>query len=294
MWTFIGKIIQQPTDKIILISAVILLAVSFFDINLQAEKWAFKLTRIPNWYLFVPGAAMLCFFFWCNRIRPLGAANMTKTQAGFSLRFDSNHVIDVVFGKIEDVAPAKHAAVVLPANTSFDDECIKDDRSALGSFFLKHFPTAIDKLQAEIRAAAAAVNSTEIESFTEAPPGTTILLHKPMGTDFNVMVTAVTVIEPDKGIAADTATILASIKQVLRKASVHRISSIAMPVMGTGHGGLDFKSALSLALVQSMHCMRFEGCHHVKEVTMVVFDPDNSKRALVKSAVDSIAELSKK
>ena len=145
MWTTIGKIIQQSTDKIILILAVALLAISFCDVSLQAEKWSFKLTRIPNWYLFVSGSALLCHFFWSNRIRPLGDAKITKTQAGFRLRFDSNFVIDVNFGKIEDISPENHSAVVLPANTSFDDECIRDSRSALGSFFLKHFPGAISR-----------------------------------------------------------------------------------------------------------------------------------------------------
>ena len=139
MWAFIEKFIQQSTDKIVLLSGVIFLLLSFCDICYQAEKWAFKLTKSPNWFLLVPGVLMVCFFFWYNRIRPLGSANVTKTQEGFRLQFDSNHFIEVVFGKIEDVVPAKHAAVVLPANTSFDHECIKDDRSALGSFFLKHF-----------------------------------------------------------------------------------------------------------------------------------------------------------
>lgn len=59
--------------------------------------------------------------------------------------------LNVRLGRIEDVPAGEHDAVVLPANEYFDDECVRDERSALVAFVQKHFATRITELQVLIR-----------------------------------------------------------------------------------------------------------------------------------------------
>lgn len=291
MTKWLKAIVDLPLDRLLLIICVVLIVLSFDPIRYQKKEWDFRLKTNPNLYLFVPGGLLLVLFLWRHREQQPQNASTEKIQDGYRLRFDSSHTISVVTGNIEDFAGGEHKALVLPANTSFDDQCIRDDRSALGSFFLRHFPNGIDEIQKLIRSAAVQECGKTEGFFTTAPSGTTIILEKPLGSAFRVMITAVTVVDPEQGITADTLSLISSVKQVFRRASQNRISSITMPVMGTGHGGLDFKTALSLLLVQSMYTMKYEGYHHVREVKIFVYDPDRRKKDVVSRIVHSFGAM---
>ncbi len=129
------------------------------------------------------------------------------------------------------------------------------------------------------------------ETFKQAPIGTAIYLKNPLGSNFNIIVVAVTSITPEQHIHADTISIVAAIKQIFNLAAQNRLTTVIMPVLGTGHGGLDFKSALSLILIQSMHCMQYEGFHHVRTAKVIVHDPTNQKDDLTRTIVQSINSL---
>lgn len=144
-----------------------------------------------------------------------------------------------------------------------------------------------------IRDAALRTCGENEESFRSAPSGTTIFLDKPLGSAFRIMVTAVTTEDPQQGVTADTLSLISSVKQVFRLASQNRISSVTMPVMGTGHGGLDFKAALSLLLVQCMYSMQYEGYHHVREAIIVVYDPDRKNKDLIARVVQSFGIMTR-
>ena len=81
------------------------------------------------------------------------------------------------------------------------------------------------------------------------------------------------------GIQADTLSLIISLKNVLRFAADRRLAELWMPVMGTGHGGLNFSVALSMILLQLYHGLLHEGFHSIKRVVVVVHDPEK-KRAL--------------
>ncbi len=244
MWQFITQLVKQSEEKLVLLIGSGFILASFCEMSKQSGNWAFSLTHSPNWFLLVPGIVLLFFFLWYNRTPKLGSARVVKIDNGFSLNFDSDHTIEVIFGEIQALAPEKHGAIVLPANTTFDETCISDERSALGSFFLHHFPGAIPEMQSRIRDMAAEACGIPLAEFVEAPPGMTLILRNPMGTDYTVMLTAVTVVDPEKGIIADTTSLLSGVKEIFSLASHERLSKLAMPVMGTGHGGLDLKAAL--------------------------------------------------
>ena len=293
MWEWIKELFRMSIDKLLLLCGVVLVFFAFDPIRYQNEQWDFRLGSTPNWILLLIGGGILVFFGWKNWPRRLESLSTKKIDHGYMIRFDPNHAVSIVFGNIQDTPGGEHSAVVLPANRAFDDDCIRDDQSALGSFFLKHFPTGISHLQDLIRNAAIQVSGQTMESFTMAPPGTTILLSKPLGSQFVIMVTAVTTTDPEKRITADTLSLVASVREVFKTASQNRISSLTMPVMGTGHGGLDFKAALFLLLVQSMHCMQHEGSHHVRDVTIVVYDPDKQKQGATAAVVQSFGNIAR-
>lgn len=290
---WLKSILDLPLDRLLILLAVLLFLLSFNPVRYQNNQWDFRLATTPNLYLFVPGGILLVLFLWRHREQQPQNPATERIQDGFRLRFGMTHSIAVVSGKIEDFAGGHYSAVVLPANTSFDDQCIHDDRSALGSFFLKHFPSGINEIQRMIRDAALRTCGETEESFRSAPSGTTIFLDKPLGSAFRIMVTAVTTEDPQQGVTADTLSLISSVKQVFRLASQNRISSVTMPVMGTGHGGLDFKAALSLLLVQCMYSMQYEGYHHVREAIIVVYDPDRKNKDLIARVVQSFGIMTR-
>jgi hypothetical protein len=292
MLKVLKAIIDASIDKLVLMVSFVLILLSFDPIHYQEKHFDFYLRANPNLFLFLPGIVLLFFFLWQNRGKQLGIASIKNIDNGYRLLFDFNHSISVVTGKIEDFGGGEHAAVVLPANTSFDDQCIRDNRTALGSFFLRHFPTGVGEIQKLIRDEAIKDLGKTGQDFISAPSGTTVFLDKPFGSLFRVMVTAVTTADPDQGITADTLSLLASLKQVFKMASQKRISSLTMPVMGTGHGGLDFKAALSLILVQCMHSMQHEEARNVRDVTIIVYDPERHKKDIINKVIQSVGSLS--
>lgn len=67
-------------------------------------------------------------------------------SAGFIVRCGTRSDLTVRFGRIEDCTCDEPGTVIaLPANEFFDDACVSDVRSALGSFVHHHFA---DKLEA--------------------------------------------------------------------------------------------------------------------------------------------------
>lgn len=291
MWKAITEFCKQSTDKILCILSGGFLLIAFCRLSYQNKNWSFSLQKIPNWLLVIVGIAFLVLFILRNRVARSAKIKSRKLSNGYEVNIDSRHQIKVVTGNIQDCKPGDHRAVVLPANTAFDDECITDKRSALGSFFLTNFPSGIADIHKKITKAAAEVCLSANQGDVDAPVGTSIFLRKPLGSNFNIIVTAVTTIDENFGIQADTLSVIASVKQVLRIASQNRISAIDMPVIGTGHGGLDFKVALSLLLAECLQSIMHGGAHHVTEVTIVVYDPDGSRTSSIRSIVGTLENM---
>lgn len=136
-----------------------------------------------------------------------------------------------------------------------------------------------------------AAELAQIKSVGPYPPGTTILLEQPLKSQHKVLVVAVTEKLPGAGIRADTASLTAALESVMRVAVDNRLSELHLPVMGTGHGGLDLSVALSLVLLQLSHGMRHGGYHSLKHVTITVYDPDGQRAPLVERLGRSVPML---
>jgi hypothetical protein len=63
----------------------------------------------------------------------------------------------------------------------------------------------------------------------------------------------------------------------MRVASDKRIAEIWMPVMGTGHGNLDFAVALAMIVVQLTNGILREGYHSIHRAVVMIYDPEGRR-----------------
>ena len=290
---WVKHILQAPLDKLLLIVGSIFVLLAFNPLSYSNKQWQFQLSAKPNCWLLGIGLAILAVMVvQLCRPRTPRLSSTNSLRNGFQLKISPQLTIEVVTGEIQSAdVDFVHGAFVLPANTAFDDECIRDERSALGAFFQTHFPNGISEIQSLIRQKASEAAGTSSDALNETPPGTTIFLDRPLGSQYRILVTAVTRFDPEEGISADTLSLIASVKSVFKKSAGRRLSELCLPVLGTGHGGLDFAAALSLMLVQSVHCVMHEGAHHIRHVKIVVYDPNGERQKDVHRVIRSLAQI---
>jgi len=288
----LSEAVRAPLEKLFLILGVVLVLLSFSHIS-RKDKWDFELIQSPNPWLLCIGIGLIAICIYCTlRTKIPRLSSVKGIPNGHRLKLSPSLTIDIVMGNIENIESiGPHGAFVLPSNTTLDDECINDTRSALGAFFQKHFPTGIEKIQQMITNEADNIMEQSKEAASEYVPGTTIFLDRPLGTQHKILVTAVTRFSHEEGFKADTLSIIASMKGVFRASAGHRISELCLPVIGTGHGGLDFSAALSLMLVHSVNCVMHEGANHIKHIIIVVYDPDNSRQSKVQKVIQAIGGI---
>lgn len=280
-------------EKIYIVFGILLFILAFYDFTLKNGKPDLSSVSNPNWWFLIVGLIIVAF----GLIRSVFSSrklhtSVKKLSNGFRMKVSTRFYIDLINDSIENIDKSfNDEAIVLPANTCFDDECIKDTRSALGAFLNRHFPTAINELQTMISEKAEALIQKDGSSNKMYPAGTTILLEKPLGSQFKILITAVTDISSDNRIKADTISVVAAIKEVCKLSASKRISGLRMPVIGTGHGGLDFSASLSLILLQVVQSVIHEGCHYLKNITIVVYDPNNERQKEVHRIVNSISKV---
>ena len=289
---WIKEIVKVPLEKLALILGCAFFLLAFNPVSYD-KGWVFKLNVQPNWWLLGLGIVLITIpLYRIVKTRIPGSPRVKQITNGLRIKLSADHIIDVVVGEIQEISvDTSHGAVVLPANTSFDDECIRDPRSALGAFFQKHFPSGIENVQQLIQEKLQRLSTSNTCGVSEYSPGTTILLEKPLGSEHRVLITAVTRFSPKDGIHADTQSLAASVKSVFKASAGHRLSELFMPVIGTGHGGLDFGTGLALVLLHSIHCIRHEGTHHIKHLTVVVFDPNSHKRKQMENVVRLVSTI---
>jgi hypothetical protein len=172
-------------------------------------------------------------------------------------------------GRIEDRnLYTKNSVVVLPANTSFDDDCIYDERSALGSFFITHFINQLEKIKETIILIAKhecrQVNEREFEL------GSTILLPTPFDDLTTIAVSAVTTRHPKDGISANLYAITLTIRNIFEITADKKIDLLIFPVLGSGHGGLEIDTSINFMLFNIKYYINHY--HHIKKVKIIIYD----------------------
>jgi len=299
-WSYwFGLFLKSPTERLCLIIGSIFIFLAFYSFSRTNREWRLEQSAQLNFCFFVIGIGLILITVFMISAKFLSKAKNHKVSLvqipnGYRIKHSPNLTIDISVGMIEDIKGlGPYGAVVLPANTSFDDVCIRDRRSALGAFFQRHFPedSKIKAVQQMITNELCKIKQESGGTKDEYVPGTTVFLDNPLGSQHRILVTAVTSTLPEGGIKADTLSLIACLKGVFRISAIHRLSELWMPVLGTGHGGLDFSAALSLILVQSLHCVIHEGGHHIRSIHVIVYDPDNSRKDEIKKVIQGIGQI---
>lgn len=216
--------------------------------------------------------------------------NNKHGQYNYTINIDEEHKVTIKQGDISSYNGNNNGAILLPANTSFDDKCITARNSALGSFFLNKYPEMINDTKRIIIDEAARKFSLSDEKKC-ADAGDTILLSGYGGRNINILISAVTQDNPNIGIQANVIGIINSIKNALQLCSENRYSSITMPILGAGRGGIEPKISIMLICIQYFFSIRHLQNHHVKELEIIVFEGNKYLRNEINDAVECVKKL---
>jgi len=266
-------ILNAPVVNIMAISGVLLVALSFCDFNLINGRLGFLLMSTPRWPMLLIGVLLLlgCFVWLIFAGEHKRIDKKARIEDGLSLTL-GRIATNIKIGKIQEISDLNQsAAVALPANTSFIDDCIVDKNSALGAFFLERYPGKTSEITQVIEDQLKSSGYQRAENGTYAP-GTTIILPSPYDTPAKVLITASTIRKEDMGIRAEPSSICECIKQIFKITSDKKISKFRMPVLGSGHGGLDINAALVFLLLAIRYYS--DHYHHVKSIDIVITEND--------------------
>jgi hypothetical protein len=176
--------------------------------------------------------------------------------------------------------------VALPANEFFDDDCIKDSRSALGAYIQHAFPDRIGDIQRLIAQKLTNVPSELVErepnerrrSYGVAR---CVYLEDPLSSGRKLMFVSVTTKRAGIGLRSEGRYLFAAMKAICREMNDHRLTDLQLPLMGSGHGGLECELALLYLLLSTKAVAddRLAGAHR-RSVTIVVFRRDANTPAI--------------
>ena len=192
------------------------------------------------------------------------------------LRFARTNVI-VEVGRIENCQAADaRTAITLAANEFFDDQCIFDLNSALGAFVQHHFgnnvPDFIRQVKAElVDVPSQRVPRTERHIDESYGIGKAIFLDR-LQPDYRLILVSATTERTGVGLRAEPHFLYAALEGVIETMNEHRLSSLVMPVLGAGHGGIPLPIAILFNLLAVRSILTEDIGRHMREIRIVVFD----------------------
>src|SRR5262249_14799976 len=142
----LGTLIKQPYWIITLVFGVVLVS----GPSITVDKTYLWQTHPPTTYvpviagaiLLVLSAAAFGYATLSKQVVDVGKGvdlSKIKDSKGVVSAVVSGCEIRIINGRIEDHTPGAGTAVVLPCNEYFDDRCVDDTRSALGSYVNRAF-----------------------------------------------------------------------------------------------------------------------------------------------------------
>jgi O-acetyl-ADP-ribose deacetylase (regulator of RNase III) len=256
-------------EKLSLVAGIIFLLLSFFQFNQNNQK-VISLD-CPNYIKLSIGIIFIllflvqhCFF------RHQHSTKQKITTNGKIFRYN-NINITLKLGKIEDNKNySRNSIILLPANTKFDDDCITDNKSALGAFFIEYYPNQLK--EAKEAMVLQAQNNCKTIGTDEFELGSIIILPPPFDKVSKVAISAITKRQPQKGITANLSTISLCIRNIFEITSDKKIDTIILPALGSGHGGLELKYSINSILFHLKYYSQLY--HHIKQVFIMIYSND--------------------
>ena len=201
--------------------------------------------------------------------------------------------IRVVSGRLEEYPSTAGSVVVLPCNEYFDDECVDDTRSALGAYVNRAFegqvPAFVSLMKEECRkrlGPGQEQQKTDEERALSFGIGRCVLLKKPLGRAVPVALLSTTTQREGEGLSSRISYLFEGMRELLVRLANERINEIVMPLMGSGHGGLDPPLALVGLLGAVAEAARYGlGAQRPKNVTIILFRRDTNSAPQVDQVV---------
>jgi O-acetyl-ADP-ribose deacetylase (regulator of RNase III) len=270
IWETAKEAILRTIDKLqnlLLLLTFLSLGLSF--VSYKNQLWTFP-TASPNYY-FITLAAILLVFTIVAYIRTKNVKTLKKQT---KILLNSCEII-IKVGNIQDAERDREEfAIILPVNTTFTDECITDKKSALGSFFDTFHSS---KIFGFIKDLQRILEEKGIERTSDGRylPCTTIILPETYSLPAKLILVASTEKLKQHGFRTSPSMICDCIYNIFKETSDQRISTISLPLIGSGHGGLNHAEVLNLLLLSiSFHLKNFT---HIKKVSIFVRDQDREK-----------------
>lgn len=270
----IKGIAYAPVVNVMLLFGFLLVICSFLSFD-GLENISFtgqpKLVMLIIGGVLIIGSPLMYAF-----IRPPSERTSKKPTIKEGMSFSFNQfTINLRVGRIQEISGLnKNSAVVLPANTTFIDDCITDEKSALGAFFLKYYPEKISKVSEDIEQQLQNRDYNKDEHGSYAP-GATITLPDEYNTPAKTIMTASTIRRERVGIWSHPSTICECVRQVFEITADKKIEKLYMPILGSGHGGLDINDALFFLFLSLKYYAKLS--HHIRTVDIIIIESDIPK-----------------
>ncbi|MCD4792924.1 MAG: macro domain-containing protein [Bacteroidales bacterium] len=183
------------------------------------------------------------------------------------IRKKKNPRIKIIKGNLTEFNEfSKNSAVVLPVNTSFIDDCVNDKKSALGSFLDKNHPNKLEEFVIDTKIELDNLNHKKDEK-GNYKPGTTIILSSKYDCPAKCILTATTIKKEKTGFYSSPEIIMECIKEIFEETADKRIDTLFLPVIGSGHGGLEIKQAIDLLIIGFNFWLSKK--HHIKNINII-------------------------
>jgi len=274
MFDFLKSLLAEKEDKVLLLSWIGFCFISF----IEQFSPDFSLQKIPNFWLFSLGIISLIIYL-IIKLKYIKLIKIDKLGKGFKVNIGKEHTIQFVNGNLANVSCSNHEVVVLPVNDTFDNPCLIDARSATGAFIKQHFPTGSEQIFSKLQ-----------EEKKSAGNAMTISISDPLGQQCNLFFTAATELLNGK-ISSNPERIERALKSVFDIAAEKRFSKIYMPVIGTGHGGMDVSAAILLIVAAFVHYCSKGDCHIVKNLTIVIFNADARRMKMIRKVAEAVKQI---
>lgn len=197
-----------------------------------------------------------------------------------------NSRFNINFGQIESCeATDQHCVVALPANEFFDDECIGDEKSALGAYIQHAFPGQVSEIRNLVAdqlmdSPSSRVEKIKGEFHNSFGIAKCVYLRGPLATTRNLIMVSVTTKRAGRRLQTEPHFLFEAVKAIIQTMSDHRLDELHLPLMGAGHGGLDKVLALVYMVYAVLDVLHNPARHELKSVNLVIFknkerkDPD--------------------
>jgi predicted Ser/Thr protein kinase len=201
--------------------------------------------------------------------------------------------IRVAYGRIEDYAHQAGTIVVLPCNEYFDDLCAADSKSALGAYVARAYAGQIAEFVALVQGECqnklgegVQRQKTEDTRAISFGAGKCLLLVRPLGRSVPVALVSTTTQRAGRGLAGQISYLFDGMRELVSRSADARFNEVVMPILGSGHGGIDASLALFGLLIALAEIARYgQGGQRLKRATVVVFRSDANTPAEVDPVV---------